>query len=227
MPTMPTMTAGDWTVLGILLASWLLYFAVHSLLASLRLKAWAAAHVPAVMPWFRLIYNLIAVLGLLPIFYLLLFCPTPIVWAWHGFAAWLANALALAALFGVWTTLSHYDSGEFFGFNQWRSRRQDIADREAFHLSPFHRHVRHPWYFCSLILIWTRDMNAAMLLSAVLASVYFIVGSHLEEKKLLVFHGDVYRCYMEKVPGLLPWPGKSLTAAAAEQLGRGDEPAQE
>ena len=88
-------TAGDWTVLGALLASWLLYFAVHSLLASLRLKAWAAAHVPAVMPWFRLIYNLIAVLGLLPIFYLLLFCPTPIVWAWHGFAAWLANALAL------------------------------------------------------------------------------------------------------------------------------------
>ena len=70
-------------------------------------------------------------------------------------------------------------------------------------------------------------MNAAMLLSAVLASVYFIVGSHLEEKKLLVFHGDVYRRYMEKVPGLLPWPGKSLTAAAADQLARGDERAHE
>lgn len=223
MSMLPTLSSADWSVLAWLLASWLLYFAAHSLLASLWLKERVAAQAPAVMLYYRLIYNLVAVIGLLPIFYLLLFFPTPIIWAWHGLAAWFANALALAALFGVWTTLEHYDSGEFLGLSQWRARRRDVADREAFQLSAFHRHVRHPWYFCSLILIWTRDMNAAMLLSAVLASVYFIVGSRLEEKKLLVFHGDSYRRYMQQVPGLLPWPGKSLSAAAAERLARGEE----
>ena len=40
--------------------------------------------------------------------------------------------------------------------------------------------------------------------------------ARLEEKKLLVYHGDTYRRYMARVPGLIPLPWKSLTAAEAE-----------
>ena len=43
-----------------------------------------------------------------------------------------------------------------------------------------------------------------MLVSAVLLTLYFVVGSHLEEKKLAAFHGDIYRRYMQRVPGLIP-----------------------
>ncbi len=93
-----------------------------------------------------------------------------------------------------------------------------IEDQEHFQLSAFHRFVRHPWYFFGLILIWTRDMSVMTLLSSILITFYFVVGSWLEEKKLLVYHGGTYRRYMARVPGLIPLPWKFLTAKEAEAL---------
>jgi protein-S-isoprenylcysteine O-methyltransferase Ste14 len=93
-----------------------------------------------------------------------------------------------------------------------------VEDQEHFQLSPFHRYVRHPWYFFGLVLLWTRDMNATTLLSSAFITLYFVIGSRMEEKKLLVYHGDSYRRYMARVPGLLPLPWKTLTAEEAETL---------
>ena len=33
-------------------------------------------------------------------------------------------------------------------------------------LSPLHRWVRHPWYFLGLLILWTQEMNAALLVTA-------------------------------------------------------------
>jgi hypothetical protein len=201
-----------------LVAYWLGYFVLHSVLASLRVKSWVALHHPERMPLYRLGYNIFAVLMLLPILWLMVRNPGPTLWAWQGLGAWLANGLALAAVIGFMKSLKYYDTQEFLGLRQWKSHTQRVEDLEGFHLSPFHRYVRHPWYSFGLVLIWTRDMNAAMLLSSVMMTVYFIIGSRLEEKKLVVYHGDVYRRYMERVPGLIPMPWKSLTAKEAVEL---------
>jgi protein-S-isoprenylcysteine O-methyltransferase Ste14 len=53
-------------------------------------------------------------------------------------------------------------------------------------------------------------MNAAMLVSALAITIYFVAGSWLEERKLIAIHGDTYRRYRERVPGLLPLPWKWL-----------------
>jgi hypothetical protein len=202
-----------WLFLG-----WIGYFALHSILASLAVKRRVAAHSPDLMPYYRLGYNILAGLLLLPLLWLMVRNPGPTLWAWQGLGAWLSNGLALAALFGFVKSLNYYDTQEFLGLRQWKSHIQRVEDQERFHLSPFHRYVRHPWYSFGLVLIWTRDMNAAMLLSSVMMTVYFIIGSRLEEKKLVVYHGDVYRRYMERVPGLIPLPWKSLTAKEAAEL---------
>ena len=212
------MTESNWRDVALLALFWLAYFAMHSALASLRVKTWVALHHPARMPIYRLSFNILAVITLLPILWLMFFHPGPMLWAWQGPAAWLSNGLALAALFAFVKSLKYYDTQEFIGFRQWASRTRRVEDQEGFKLSPFHRYVRHPWYFFSLILIWTRDMNAAMLLSAALMTIYFIVGSRLEEDKLVSYYGEVYRRYMERVPGLIPRPWKSLTAKDAAAL---------
>lgn len=205
---------------------WLIYFAIHSALASLRAKSRIALHFPALMPFYRLCFNGLALLLLLPIAWLTYRHPGPSLWAWGkigAWGAWLSNGLALAALLGFALSLKYYDMREFLGLRQRRSHATRMEDQERFHLSPFHRHVRHPWYFFGLVMIWTRDMNAALLLSSAMMTIYLAIGSRLEEDKLVANYGDAYRRYMKRVPGLIPLPGKSITAEEAAELAQSAE----
>ncbi|MFA6969895.1 MAG: hypothetical protein WC208_00705 [Gallionella sp.] len=212
------MTESAWQDIVLLSLCWIGYFALHSALASLVVKRSVSAAWPNLMPYYRLMFNILALLLILPILWLTFHDPGPMLWRWQGIAAWLANGLALAAIFCFWLSLKNYDMQEFLGLRQLQLHVRKVEDQEHFHLSPFHRFVRHPWYFFGLVVIWTRDISVTTLLSSVMITLYFFVGSRLEEKKLLVYHGDTYRRYMARVPGLIPLPWKSLTAKEAEAL---------
>ena len=204
---------------GLLLAGlWLAYFAVHSLLASLRVKRSLARRWPKSMRGYRLAFNALALLLVLPPLWLTYALEAPYLWRWGGVWGWVADLLALAALIGVLWSLRYYAGGEFLGLHQWRRGERRVEDQEGFYLSPLHRFVRHPWYSLALVLIWTRDMNGPLLIAAALISLYFVLGSRLEEAKLIEYHGDVYRRYRERVPALLPSPWRHLDAQAAQAL---------
>jgi len=202
----------------ILAGVWLAYFLIHSVLASLTVKRWVADRYPVLMPAYRLSFNLLAVLLLIPPLYLTYGWQGPWLWRWTGIGWWLANGVALLALALFYWSLRYYDIREFMGSRQWQAREGKVEDQERLHISPLHRHVRHPWYALALVLIWTRDMNGAFLVTAVAISLYFIVGSRLEERKLVAFHGDAYRGYLKQVPGLLPRPWRRLTQEDAEKI---------
>lgn len=198
--------------------AWLLYGAVHSLLASFALKNWVARRWPDAMPVYRLGYNIFAVVALLPVLWLVYGTPSEWLWRWTGIWAWLANGLALAAIAGAMLSARAYDMDELLGLRQIRQHDRGTQDRESFRISALHRYVRHPWYCLCLVLIWTRDMNGPLLVSAVAITLYFIVGSRLEENKLIAMHGDAYRRYRERVSGLVPLPWKRLSEAQASEL---------
>ncbi len=202
----------------ILLAAWLLYFGVHSLLASLWVKQKVAARWPGFMPRYRLVFNVLAVLLLLPIFWVMEAYPWPQVWQWRGLARILANGLALLAALGFVWSLRYYDMQEFIGIRQWRGRVTSVEEQEHLKISPLHRFVRHPWYFFAMIILWTRGMNLAQLILSVMVSLYFVVGSRLEERKLIAYYGERYKQYMQRVPGLFPWRGRALSKEEAEGL---------
>lgn len=188
--------------------AWLLYAALHSALAAHGTKAWVSTRRPQAQRYYRVAYNAIAALTLLPVAWMTYAIDGTWLWQWRGFGAWLANGAALGACVGFAASARYYDMAEFLGLRQLRT--PGAIDRGGFVISPFHRFVRHPWYCFGLVLIWSRDMNAPLLLSAIAVTLYFIVGSRLEEKKLLATYGEPYRRYMERVPGLLPLPWKFL-----------------
>ncbi len=170
------------------------------------------------MPAYRLLFNLLAVLLLLlPLWLLYLYQGDPL-WQWQGVAKWISNALRFGAIIAVIVTLKYYDGAEILGLRQIKDREQSVEDQERFHISPFHRFVRHPWYFLALVYIWSGDMDSAWLISAIMISLYFIAGSRLEERKLLIYHGQVYSRYVKAVPGLIPLPWRYLSRAQAEAL---------
>jgi protein-S-isoprenylcysteine O-methyltransferase Ste14 len=206
------------TKLILLAASWLAYFFLHSLLASLAVKRWAAQHFPRMFPGYRLFFNTMAVLLVLPPLGLALAFRGNPLWRWSGPWLWVALGIQAAAVLGFLWSLRWYDGSEFLGLRQWRGRVTRIEDQEHMHISPLHRYVRHPWYSLGLLLVWTRDMDPAFLTSAVLITLYFVVGSRLEERKLLVYHGEAYRAYRARVPALVPLPWRHLSAGEARRL---------
>ncbi len=201
--------------LAVITLAWFAYGALHSLLASNTAKQWIALHWPGAMPGYRLGFNLGATLLLVPVLWLTQRYEGPAVWVVPGWIAWPALAVSVAGF--AWST-RWYDGATFLGLRQWRDRVGPDAEREAFTLSPLHRHVRHPWYALGLLLLWTRDLNAAWLLAALAVTVYLAVGSRLEENKLIALYGEAYRRYRRRVPGLVPLPGRSLGADEAAEL---------
>lgn len=205
-------------------AAWLAYGALHSWLAGRACKQWVGRHWPRLLPAYRLLFNLVAVVLLMPPLWLAWRFDGPVLWQVPGWIAWPALILALAGF--AWST-RWYDGATFLGLAQLRRRIGPDDQREAFTLSPLHRHVRHPWYALGLLVLWTRDMNAAWLTTAVIVTLYLVVGSRLEENKLIALYGEAYRRYRARVPGLIPWPGRSLSreeAQALEALARSSTP---
>lgn len=198
--------------------AWLAYGALHSALASLAVKNWVARRWPRTVRGYRLAFNLFAVAALLPVLWLGQALDGDWLWRWSGPAAWLANGLALAAAAGFAISTRYYDMDAFLGLRQLREGATTADGRETFTLSPLHRHVRHPWYALALVLVWTRDMNMATLVSSVMITLYFVVGSRLEENKLLAAHGEKYRRYKARVPGFVPLPWMSLSTEEAHRI---------
>lgn len=96
-----------------LMLVWLLYFLVHSLLASLRFKRRIAELLPAFMPYYRLVFNMIALLLLVAPLYMIYADPGERIIDWSSYWQWLSYLLALSALLGFGLSLRYYDGSAF------------------------------------------------------------------------------------------------------------------
>jgi protein-S-isoprenylcysteine O-methyltransferase Ste14 len=206
--------------LALLVLSWIVYFTIHSVLAGTTAKGWVARRLPHLMPVYRLSYNAIALVLLLVPVTLIYQINGAYWWRWTGALWWLVNSAALMALLAFLWSLRYYDGATFVGWRQLKRGLPRAEDPGSLQLSPFHRVVRHPWYFFGLVILWTRDMNAPFLVSAIIITLYLWVGSRLEERKLVYYYGEAYREYRKRVPGLIPLPGRTISAKDANRLMR-------
>ena len=204
--------------LTLLALTWTLYALIHSALASQTSKAWVRTHLPHQFRAYRLAFNLIAGLLLIPPLWLLFSYPGEVLWRWPGVVGWLADAAALAAAAGFLWSLKIYDTGEFLGLRQLHQPLTQVDEPPALRLSWAHRFVRHPWYVFGLVIIWTREMNAALLVTAIILTLYVMLGSRREERDLIAVYGEQYRFYRRRVPALIPLPWKFLTGRQAQQI---------
>ena len=55
-----------------------------------------------------------------------------------------------------------------------------------------------------MLLLWARDLDMAALVGNGVLTLYIIVGTLLEERKLVHEFGDPYRSYQERVSMFVP-----------------------
>ena len=201
-----------------LILSWIAYSILHSLTASLGFKQTIQQYVPGVFHAYRLIFNITALLLLIVPLWLLRSYEGDLLWQWPGIVKPVSDTLGLLALLGFVFSITLYHGSDFIGLTQFRNRYQNLAETVPMSLSWLHRYVRHPWYFFGWVMIWSREMNAALLATAITLTLYLIIGSRLEETKLIDSYGEQYRRYIKAVPGLIPLPWKFLSKAEADDL---------
>ncbi|MDT8384113.1 MAG: hypothetical protein RRB22_06830 [Gammaproteobacteria bacterium] len=204
----------------------LAYFVLHSLLASLWLKRQVHRRWPQFTPAYRLGFNVVSIILLIPLLWMMQQNPGPLVWQWPGLWGWGMKLLTVAAILGFIGSLRSYDTQVFLGLTQWRNRHRPGTDDEGsigndpeqLHISTLHRFVRHPWYFFLLVIMWTQDLHATQLFTYGLFTLYLVIGSRLEERKLVTHYGAAYQQYRTQVPGLFPLPWRWLGKAEAQRL---------
>ena len=172
---------------------------------------------------YRLAYSIASLLTLLPVLALMGARPGGIVWSVSGTAASALLALRVTAGVGIVLALVQIDGLRFVGITDaiayFRGRELPLpAERLA--TGGIYRLVRHPLYLFSVIALWASPvMTESVLGFSIGATIYFLVGSILEERKMARTFGAAYVAYRNAVPWLIPFVNRANVRSLLRRLG--------
>lgn len=194
-----------------LLFAFVVWAVLHSFTAGPRAKAAYRQRVGerAYRGTYRIVYNLISGFTLLPVLYLLATrLPDVVIWSVPMPFRILNYILQIIGALGLLVALLQTDIGQFLGLRQLAHYLRGDPDPDP--AGPFiaggaYGVVRHPLYLFSLVFLWANPvMSLSSLALNLWVTLYFIVGSIFEERRLLNEFGDTYRQYQSRVPRLFP-----------------------
>jgi len=194
------MTISFWLILLAVLS----YGLLHSILASPKMKSLASS-------WFgvttdrvyRLAYNIIAIITLLPILLLPILLIDEEIYRIPFPWVILTLAIQLLAVIILLIGIRQTGLNSFIGLSQLLLPEDTSPPRLV--TGGLYRYVRHPLYTAGLVIIWLIPIMSYNLLALILGlTVYIYIGIYFEERKLLVEFGDAYAVYREQTPMLIP-----------------------
>jgi len=187
-----------------------LYGFVHSVFASNRVKIFFRKTFGKLIAFYRLLFNVFALVGLYLIWDLAPHPPLQIYKLPPPFD-YLVLIPQLISLIGMMWCFKYVCFKEFIGLNQIdrylknEYSENDLDENYTLRIAGPYKYSRHPIYFCSIIfLLFRAEMDLFYLTMFITFTLYFYIGSHYEEKKMLSLFGDDYRNYQQKVPRIFP-----------------------
>lgn len=110
-----------------------------------------------------------------------------------------------------WAFFIDYDSLSFFGIRQILNlgKEKKIIASEDLKKNGLLGVVRHPMYFALIIALWCSTFTITGIIVNIILTIYVIIGTILEEKKLILEFGDAYVKYQQEVPMLIPFTRRS------------------
>jgi protein-S-isoprenylcysteine O-methyltransferase Ste14 len=185
----------------VLAGLWITWCFLHSLMITKSITDFLKAKLGYLFRFYRIFYNSIAILTLLPVLYYGNLIRTEPFFSWDGVFIIPRVILFVISIYLFYDGARVYSIRQFLGVRQVRSGKSNTAMSETGELSKSGvlGVVRHPWYLGGIIILWLFPIDYAMLATNIILTSYLIIGAFIEERKLLEDFGEDYHQYQKEM----------------------------
>ena len=187
------------------------YCFLHSYLISIWFTKYLERLLKKYYAWYRLFYVMFSFLLLVIVINYTSRFDNRIIIEWVSPWSVIRYILLWASLLTFfWAFFFNYDSLSFFGIRQILNSRKtkDNVPLVGIKRNGLLGIIRHPMYLCLIIYLWCQTFRLADIIVNTVLTVYVIIGTILEEKKLVLEFGNYYIMYQHEVPMLIPFTKK-------------------
>ena len=187
---------------------WIGYCALHSYLISIRFTNLMMRLLRNYYAFYRLFYILISLVLLIPLIKYTGQADTRIIITYEYPLSIVRHALIAGSLaMFFYAFFFNYDSLSFFGIRQILNfkKAKGIDVSTDIRKNGLLGIIRHPMYLALIIYLWCQTFRMMDIIINAVLTVYVVIGTMLEEKKLVLEYGDTYIKYQREVPMLIPF----------------------
>ena len=185
-----------------LIIGWTVYFFIHSLLAANFVKKKCEHILPFLFPYYRILFNVIAIAGLLIMINITL-SDKKLLFDTNSAINVISHFLFFSGLIVLGIASNSFDLKEFFGLN-----KQQMNAKNKLVTKGIYKYVRHPLYTGTILVTAGCFLNLptlSVLVFLILTFIYIEIGSRLEEQKLKEEFGNEYIEYCKTVKRYFPF----------------------
>jgi methanethiol S-methyltransferase len=187
---------------------WIAYCALHSYLISIGFTNLMIRLLRNYYAFYRLFYVVISLVLLIPLIKFTDQADTRIIityaYPW-SIARYALTAGSLIMFF--YAFFFNYDSLSFFGIRQILNFKKptDMDLSKDIRKNGLLGIIRHPMYLALIIYLWCQTFRLMDIMINTVLTMYVVIGTKLEERKLVMEYGDKYVKYQQEVPMLIPF----------------------
>lgn len=181
---------------------WSVYYILHSALATSSAKRFFQRIFPQVYPHYRALFITIAVVNFILLLLLHFKLPSPLLFEPPFWLLLIAYGFFAVGLYVIIVASRQYGIGLLLNTSEEGNENPPLITHGL------NRIVRHPLYFSVLLVLvglCCYAPNAKNVVFSLISTVYIVVGSRLEEQRLVERYGEDYTEYQRKVPMLIPY----------------------
>jgi len=190
---------------------WTGYVSLHSFLISIRFTNLMTRLLKDYYAFYRLFYVLVSLILIVPLInYTSRLDDTVIIVYEPPFSVIRYILISGSLIMFFWAFFFDYDSLSFWGIRQilnFRKVKETNTSGEIKRKGLLGI-MRHPMYFALIIYLWCQTFRVVDIVINALLTIYVIIGTILEEKKLVLEFGEEYLKYQQEVPMLIPFTKK-------------------
>jgi len=197
---------------------WVLWCALHSTLVATTVTDYMRKKLGDWFRFYRLLYSAVSLVTLIPLVYYSNSIQQAPFFRWEGYLVIVRYLMVVTSILLFVTGARHYSMSQLLGIHQIKTGRANraVSGYGTLDTSGILGGIRHPWYTAGILLVWAADLSQSTLLINTVISAYFVIGTFLEEKKLLLEFGERYREYQRNVSMFIPY--KWLRAKIAAEF---------